>query len=89
MSVKEEAGSFTIEYRAVCADANQRLQYVARIIGSNEGELMFDAVATPETDFVTNRAGFVVLHPAGLAGQKVRVTHVDGREEETLFPDTD
>jgi D-apionolactonase len=86
MSVKEEAGSFTVEYRAVCADANQRLQYVARIIGSNEGELMFDAVATPETNFVTNRAGFVVLHPAGLAGQRVRVTHVDGREEETLFP---
>ncbi len=86
MSVKEEAGRFTIEYRAVCADANQRLEYVARITGSNDGELVFDAVATPETDFVTNRAGFVVLHPAGLAGHKVRVTHVDGREEETLFP---
>ena len=26
MSVKEEAGSFTVEYRAVCADANQRLR---------------------------------------------------------------
>ncbi len=87
MWVKEEAGSFTVEYRAVCADANQRLQYAARIIGSNDGGLVFDAVATPETDFVTNRAGFVVLHPAWLAGERLKVTHVDDREEETRFPE--
>jgi hypothetical protein len=87
MWVKEEAGSFTVEYRAVCGDANQRLQYAARIIGSNDGGLVFDAVATPDTDFVTNRAGFVVLHPAWLAGQKLKVTHVDNREEETRFPE--
>jgi D-apionolactonase len=86
MWIKEEAGRFTVEYRAVCADANQRLQFAARIIGSNDGGLVFDAVATPDTDFVTNRAGFVVLHPAWLAGQKLRVTHVDDREEETRFP---
>jgi D-apionolactonase len=86
MWVKEEAGSFTVEYRAVCADANQRLQCAARIIGSNDGGLVFDAVATPQTDFVTNRAGFVVLHPAWLAGHKLKVTHVDDREEETRFP---
>ena len=87
LSVKEEAGSFTVEYRAMCEDANQRLQYEARITGSSDGALAFDAVATPQTDFVTNRAGFVVLHPARLAGQKLKVTHVDGREEETRFPE--
>ncbi|HSZ95616.1 MAG TPA: hypothetical protein VK767_04840, partial [Bradyrhizobium sp.] len=87
MWVKEEAESFTVEYRAVCADANQRFQYAARIIGSNDGGLVFDAVATPETDFVTNRAGFVVLHPVWLAGQALKVTHVDDREEETRFPE--
>ena len=87
MWVKEEAGSFTVEYRAVCADANQRLQYAVRIIGSNDGGLVFDAVAMPDTDFVTNRAGFVVLHPAWLARQKLKVTHVDDREEETRFPE--
>jgi hypothetical protein len=87
MWVKEEAGNFTVEYRAVCADANQRLRYAARIIGSNDGGLVFDAVATPDTNFVTNRAGFVVLHPAWLAGQKLKVTHVDDREEETRFPE--
>jgi D-apionolactonase len=87
LSVDEEAGSFAVEYKAVCADDNRRLDYQVRITGSSDGVLAFDAVATPQTDFVTNRTGFVVLHPAGLAGQKLRVTHIDGREEETLFPE--
>jgi hypothetical protein len=87
LSVREGAGSFTVEYRAFCADPSQRLQYEARITGSSDGALVFDAVATPETDFVTNRTGFVVLHPAGLAGEMLKVTHVDGREEETRFPE--
>ena len=87
LSVKEGAGSFTVEYRATCADDNQRLQYEARITGSSDGGLAFEAVATPKTDFVTNRTGFVVLHPAGLAGQKLKVAHVNGREEETRFPE--
>jgi hypothetical protein len=87
LSVKEEEESFTVEYRAVCADDNQRLEYEARITGSSDGALAFDAMATPQTDFVTNRTGFVVLHPAGLAGQKLKVSHVDGREEETRFPE--
>ena len=86
LSVTEGAGRFTVEYKALCADANQRLAYEARISGSSDGVLTFDAVATPETDFVTNRAGFVVLHPAWLAGQRLKVVHVDGRETETIFP---
>jgi hypothetical protein len=87
LSVKEGAGSFTVEYRALCADGDQRLQYEARITGSSDGGLTFEAVATPETDFVTNRTGFVVLHPARLAGERLKVTHVDDREEETRFPE--
>jgi D-apionolactonase len=86
LSVTEGAGRFTVEYKALCADANQRLAYEARISGSSDGVLTFDTVATPETDFVTNRAGFVVLHPAWLAGQRLKVVHVDGREAETIFP---
>ena len=86
LDIQESAGSFAVSYHAVCSDARQRLAFEARITGSSDGSLVFAAVATPETDFVTNRAGFVVLHPAGLAGEKLKVTHVDGSEEETRFP---
>ena len=87
LSVEEGAETFIVEYRAVCEDANQRLRYEARITGSSDDALAFEAVATPDTDFVTNRAGFVVLHPAALAGGRLRVTRVDDREEETRFPE--
>lgn len=33
-----------------------------------------------------NRAGFVILHPAGVAGSLLRVTHRDGTGEEREFP---
>ena len=87
LDIHETAGSFAVAYRAVCSDARQRLALDARITGSSDGSLVFTAVATPETDFVTNRAGFVVLHPAGLSGETLKVTHVDGNEEETCFPE--
>ena len=39
LSVKEDAGSFTVEYKAICEDADQRLEYEARITGSSDGAL--------------------------------------------------
>ncbi len=87
LDIQETAGGFDVAYRAVCSDARQRLAFETRISGSSDGSLVFTAVATPETDFVTNRAGFVVLYPAGLAGETLKVTHVDGSEEETRFPE--
>ena len=87
LTIDETPSHFVVSYRAVCADARQRLAYEARISGSSDGSLTFSAVAAPETDFVTNRTGFVVLHPAGLAGRRLKVSHVDGSETETRFPD--
>ena len=47
----------------------------------------FAASATPEADFLTNRTGFVVLHPLnGVAGLPVEVEHVDGKREKSKFP---
>ena len=86
LRIEEGADSFSVTYRAVCADAQQRLAYEARISGSSDGSLAFEAVALPDTDVVTNRTGFVVLHPAELAGRTVKVTHVDGSEVESHFP---
>lgn len=38
--------------------------------------------------FLTNRAGFTLLHPIiGVAGQPLDVTHPDGTVERTTFPD--
>jgi hypothetical protein len=88
LRVEEGSDGFAVSYRAVCADAKRRLSYEARITGRSDGALNFDVIAEPETDVLTNRTGFVVLHPiAGVAGQPVRVTQVDGRERSDRFPE--
>jgi hypothetical protein len=49
--------------------------------------LKFTVDARPDTDFHTNRTGFIVLHPlAGVAGRAVEVEHVDGRTVKSEFP---
>ena len=87
LAVEEGREHFSASYRAVCEDARQRLTYETAISGASDGRLVFEVTAEPETDVLTNRAGFVVLHPAALAGRPVRVTHVDGHRVTARFPE--
>ncbi len=88
LDIHEDAGGFTIAYRGTCADASRRLTYDARIVGKQDGSLSFVADALPETDVLTNRTGFIVLHPiADLAGKPVKVLHEDGTERLASFPE--
>ena len=88
LAVDETDDSFTVTYSAVCADEEQRFVYRARISGSADGTLRFEGIGTPETDFLTNRTGFVVLHGVeGISGHAVRVSEVSGEVVETRFPE--
>jgi len=87
LKVTEGADGFAVSYKAVCSDAKRRIKYEARIAGKADGSLTFEATAMPETDFLTNRTGFVVLHPLkGVAGHTVKIEHVDGRKVTDKFP---
>lgn len=87
LAVDQRPDGFSVTYAARCADAVQALRYSARIEGKADGSLEFSAEARPETDFVTNRSGFVVLHGVeGIAGAELEVEHTDGRIERTRFP---
>jgi D-apionolactonase len=86
--VDEGDNGFTVTYRAVCRGSDdQDLTYRAAIHGTEEG-VTFDVVAKPETDFLTNRCGFCILHPiVDLAGTPVAVEHTDGEIEQSVLPD--
>jgi hypothetical protein len=87
LKVKQGKTGFSVTYRARCADAKRALTYDAEITGDVTDGLKFSATATPESDFLTNRTGFVVLHPLqGVAGKPVKVMHVNGRSEKSRFP---
>lgn len=83
LHVEEHDGLFRVAY---VARAGSELRLSASIEGSAEGVLKFEAIATAEADVVTNRAGFVVLHPDLVAGLPLWVEHSDGRLEATTFP---
>ncbi len=87
LQIEQADGGFRVTYGAQCTDEKQAFSYQATITGGQDGRLSFDVVGAPDTDFATNRLGFVVLHPlVGVAGEKLTVTHTDGTTEETAFP---
>ncbi|MBV9529819.1 MAG: hypothetical protein JO283_01785 [Bradyrhizobium sp.] len=87
LKVRQNKGGFTISYEATCKDQDQAIRYSAKIDATSDGTLKFSAEGTPLSDFLTNRAGFVVLHPlAGTVGRPVEVVHTDGKKEKRNFP---
>ena len=87
LKVRQGKDGFTVSYGATCRDADQAIRYEAKIEASADGRLVFSATGTPATDFLTNRTGFVVLHPLdGTVGRPVAVVHTDGKRENRKFP---
>jgi len=87
LKVRQLKDAFTISYEATCKDADQAIRYSAKIDARSDGTLTFSAEGTPLSDFLTNRTGFVVLHPlAGTVGRPVEVVHTDGKKEKRKFP---
>lgn len=88
LTIGQGPNGFEVSYDAICKDAEQELRYRAKITGAADGTLRFAGVGTAVTDFVTNRTGFVILHPIeGVAGQPVEVLHTDGRRVRATFPE--
>jgi D-apionolactonase len=84
LEVQEITDSFRVSYEAVIEG---EFRYSAVITGEANGSLSFSGTGNAISDFLTNRTGFVVLHPIeGVAGAACTVEHVDGRVEETRFP---
>ncbi|MBV9642531.1 MAG: hypothetical protein JO334_03075 [Verrucomicrobia bacterium] len=87
LSFHEEPEAFGISYEAIVREKEQEFRYSARIAGKSDGSLRFSGKGTATSDFLTNRTGFVVLHPIeGVAGAACTVEHFDGTIEETRFP---
>ena len=87
LKIRQGMDGFKVSYEATCSDATQGIRYEVMIEASAKGVLRFMAKATPLTDFITNRTGFVVLHPlVGVVGEPVEIVHTDGKKQKTRFP---
>src|SRR5205823_5183596 len=87
LEVHQTDSGFRVTFDALCRTADGELSWSAEITGDSEGTLCFAGTASPAADFLTNRTGFVVLHPLeGVAGDPVEVIHVDGARRQARFP---
>ncbi len=87
LQIDEGPDGFTITYAATCARSEESYSYTARITGTPT-QLTFEATGAGDTDFLTCRTGFVVLHGVqGIVGEALSVEHVDGRITKSVFPE--
>lgn len=85
--IHETATGFRLSYHAAYAAGGAALHTQVTVTADAQGVEM-RARLRARGDFITNRAGFVVLHPIeGVAGHPVTVTHGDGAREDAVFPD--
>ena len=88
LNIDQRSDGFSVSYEATCSRPGQSIHYQARIDGKPDGSLDFHATAMPQTDFLTARTGFVVLHPLeGVVGHALKVEHVDGSVTRSEFPE--
>ncbi|SIT86913.1 hypothetical protein [Microbacterium sp. RU33B] len=83
--VRETDATLTLHVRS--AGLGSSFRGVVRV-EARDARLVVIADLESEHPFETNRTGLVVLHPPALAGADLRVTHPDGREEATAFPES-
>jgi hypothetical protein len=81
--VRDSGATITLHVRSEELGSSFRGVVRAEARGSR---LVVIADLETEYAFATNRTGLVVLHPPALAGAPLRVTHSDGRTEESAFP---
>lgn len=87
LDIKRDGGGFRVTFKAVCRTVDGTLPWSTEIVATAEGGLRFSASSMPEADFVTNRTGFVILHPLErVAGCPVDVTHTNGQKRRARFP---
>ena len=86
--VEEGVDRFRVRYRAGVVSKGEAFDYTADIEGTAAGVLTYAGRGRSSTGFLTNRTGFVVLHPIeGVSGAPATITHTGGERVETRFPD--
>lgn len=85
--VEEDGDRFRIGYRAGVASKGETFDYEVAIEGTAAGVLTYSGGGKTATGLLTNRTGFVVLHPIeGISGSAATITHTSGQKVETRFP---
>jgi len=86
LRIDEQKDRFLISFTAVHETDDIRFRWDAKIEGRENSSIVYSFEGTALSDFMRNRIGFCVLHPASCAGMELEVTHTNGETEKGIFP---
>ena len=85
--IDRSSGSFRIEYKCNYSDGEIKFTAWYQIEGKQDGTITFILDGEALSTFEKNRIGFCILHPVeGLSGKSCSITHSDGIDETSSFP---
>lgn len=85
--INESADSFKIRFIASHEQGNIKFNWCGKIEGTAQSEIVYSFDGTAQSDFLRNRIGFCVLHPANCAGMRVKIKHSGGSCELAKLPE--
>jgi hypothetical protein len=79
--------SFHLSFEVLCRQKEVDYFWKGTVAGESSGRITYTFDGTARSNFLRNRIGICVLHPiTECAGRACRVEHVDGSEEQGVFP---
>lgn len=88
LSIQQNDDAFKVRYQAHYVNGEEQLTVDVSFEGHSEGFLSASARIVADTNFTTNRTGFVVLYPLeGVVGTAVQVEHADGENTNIVISD--
>ena len=87
--ISHDDAGFRIRYESFNASGGVTfMEWKATIEGRADGTIIFEIHGTATEDFQKNRAGFCVLHPLHLTGERATIRHPDQTTTTAPFPTT-
>jgi hypothetical protein len=82
-----QANSFSIKYDVTHQHNDIDFFWQGSIVGDADGTITFVMRGEARSTFMRNRIGFCILHPLDCAGLPVKIEHVNGLIEASIFPE--
>ncbi len=84
--ITQQAETFVVSFTAVHDKDNIQFEWQAKITGSADSIVSYSFHGVAGSEFMRNRIGFCVLHPAACSGVACEVMHFNSENEKGSFP---
>ncbi|RGY99253.1 hypothetical protein DXA13_08515 [Clostridium sp. AM58-1XD] len=87
LQFEEKEDFFRISFKAIHDSGNIRFEWEGIITGNSESSVKYEFYGQADSDFLRNRIGLCVLHPAACGGMDCEVEHFSSAPEKGRFPE--